>query len=149
VNANLVTKSFPCKLIRVVNMKNSMVSLKNRHLISCIFLHAHQQNGSAERKHCHFVMLALHSLLMPLRLQKYQDEASLTTTFLINLLPSKVLNFDTHVEKLLQVMANYESLRVFACASWSNLRPITLANLLFHYKTCVFLGYSLCHKRVK
>jgi hypothetical protein len=47
---------------------------------------------------------------------KFLDEAFLTTTFLINLLPSKVLNHDTHVERLLNTTTNYDSLRVFECA---------------------------------
>jgi histone deacetylase 1/2 len=53
--------------------------------------HAHQQNGSAERKHRHIVEVGLALLAnasMPL---KYWDEAFLTATFLINLLPSKVI----------------------------------------------------------
>jgi histone deacetylase 1/2 len=56
------------------------------HHVSCP--HAHQQNGSAERKHHHIVEVGLALLAnasMPL---KFWDEAFLTTTFLINLLPS-------------------------------------------------------------
>lgn len=61
------------------------------HRVSCP--HAHQQNGSAERKHHHIVEmgLALHAnASMPL---KFWDEAFLTTTYLINLLPSLVIDF--------------------------------------------------------
>jgi histone deacetylase 1/2 len=52
--------------------------------------HAHQQNGSAERKHLHIeVGLALLAhASMPL---KFWDEAFLTATCLINMLPSKVI----------------------------------------------------------
>jgi histone deacetylase 1/2 len=59
------------------------------------FPHAHQQNGSAKRKHCHIVEVGLALLSnasMPL---KFWDEAFLNATFLINLVPSKVLNFET------------------------------------------------------
>jgi histone deacetylase 1/2 len=72
--------------------------------------HAYQQNGSAERKHRHIVEVGLAFLAnasMPL---KYWDEAFLTATFLINLLPSKVINHDTPVERLLNTVPNYESL---------------------------------------
>jgi histone deacetylase 1/2 len=111
--------------------------------------HAHQQNGSAERKHRHIVDVGLALLAnasMPL---KYWDEAFLTATFLINLLPSKVLNFMTPVEKLLNVKPNYDFLRVFGCACWPNLRPYNTRKLAFRSKRCVFLGYSPMHKGVK
>ena len=69
------------------------------HHVSCP--HAHQQNGSAERKHRHIVEVGLALLAnasMPL---KFWDDAFITATFLINMLPTKVLNFDTPTEKLL------------------------------------------------
>jgi hypothetical protein len=83
---------------------------------------------------------------MPL---KFWDEAFLTATFLINLLPSKVLNFETPTERLLQVTPNYDALRVFGCACWPNLRPYNKRKLAFRSKQCVFLGYSPLHKGVK
>jgi histone deacetylase 1/2 len=70
-----------------------------RHHVSCP--HTHQQNGFAERKHHHIFEVGLALLAhasMPL---KFWDEAFLTATFLINLLPSKVINFDTPTERLL------------------------------------------------
>jgi histone deacetylase 1/2 len=71
------------------------------HHVSCP--HAHQQNGSAERKNRHIVEVGLSLLAnasMPL---KFWDEAFLTATFIINLLPTKVLNFATPTEKLLNI----------------------------------------------
>jgi histone deacetylase 1/2 len=99
------------------------------HHVSCP--HAHQQNGSAERKHRHIVEVGLSLVAhasMPL---KFWDEAFLIATCLINMLPSKVINFATPVEKLLQVKPNYESLRIFGCACWSNLRPYNKCKLSF------------------
>jgi hypothetical protein len=83
---------------------------------------------------------------MPL---KFWDEAFLTATFLINMLPTKVLNFETPTEKLLNVPPNYDSLRIFGCACWPNLRPYNQRKLAFRSKRCVFLGYSPLHKGVK
>jgi hypothetical protein len=117
------------------------------HHVSCP--HAHQQNGSAERKHRHIVEVGLALLAhasMPL---KFWDEAFLTATFLINLLPSKVINFDTPTERLLGATPNYESLRIFGCACWPNLRPYNKRKLSFRSVRCVFLGYSPHHKGVK
>jgi histone deacetylase 1/2 len=117
------------------------------HHVSCP--HAHQQNGSAERKHRHIVEVGLAILAnagMPL---KYWDEAFLTATYLINMLPSKVINNDTPLHRLLGTRPNYSSLRVFGCACWPNLRPYNKRKLAYRSKQCVFLGYSPRHKGVK
>jgi histone deacetylase 1/2 len=69
------------------------------HHVSCP--HAHQQNSSAERKHRHIVEVGLALLAnasMPL---KFWDDAFITATYLINMLPTKVLNFYTPTERLL------------------------------------------------
>jgi histone deacetylase 1/2 len=78
--------------------------------------HAHQQNGSAEHKHHHIVKVGLSLLANAYMSLKFWDESFLTTTFLINLLPTELVNFDTHVERLLHTKPNYEFLRVFGCA---------------------------------
>jgi histone deacetylase 1/2 len=102
--------------------------------------HAHQQNGSAERKHRHIAEVGLALLAhasMPL---KFWDEAFLCATFLINMLPSKVINFETPVERLLQTTPNYDSLRMFGCACWPNLCPYDKRKLAYRSTRCVFLG---------
>jgi hypothetical protein len=117
------------------------------HHVSCP--HAHQRNGSAERKHRHIVEVGLALLAnasMPL---KFWDEAFLTATFLINIIPSKVLGLESPTERLLHVTPNYDALRTFGCACWPNLRPYNKRKLIFHSKQCVFLGYSPLHKGVK
>jgi histone deacetylase 1/2 len=117
------------------------------HHVSCP--HAHQQNGSAERKHRHIVEVGLALLAnasMPL---KFWDEAFLTATYLINLVPSKVINNTSPVECLLETKPDYKSLRVFGCACWPNLRPYNSRKLAFRSKQYVFLGYSPRHKGVK
>jgi hypothetical protein len=43
---------------------------------------------------------------MPL---KYWDEAFLTATFLINLLPSKVIDLQSPAERLLRITPNYDA----------------------------------------
>ena len=111
--------------------------------------HAHQQNGSAERKHRHIVEVGL-SLLshasMPL---KFWDEAFLTAVHLINRLPPKVIDNDSPYHLLLAQDPDYSSLRVFRCACWPNLWPYNTRKLQFRSKRCVFLGYSNIHKGYK
>nr|AAU90262.1 integrase core domain containing protein [Oryza sativa Japonica Group]ABF97857.1 retrotransposon protein, putative, Ty1-copia subclass, expressed [Oryza sativa Japonica Group] len=117
------------------------------HHVSCPY--AHQQNGSAERKHRHIVEVGLSLLAhasMPL---KFWDEAFLTATYLINRTPSKVIQYSTPLERLLNQKPNYSSLRTFGCACWPNLRPYNNRKLQFRSKQCVFLGYSNIHKGFK
>jgi hypothetical protein len=83
---------------------------------------------------------------MPL---KFWDEAFLTATYLINMHPSKTINNETLVHRLLGTKPDYKSLRVFGCACWPNLRPYNKRKLAFRSTKCVFLGYSPKNKGVK
>ena len=110
------------------------------HHVSCP--HAHQQNRSAERKHRHIVEVGLSLLAhasMPL---KFWDEAFLATTYLINRMPSKVIDNSTPLELLFGQKPDYSALRIFRCACLSR-------KLQFRSKQCVFLGYSNLHKGFK
>ena len=66
------------------------------HHVSCP--HAHQQNGSAERKHRHIVEVGLALLAAASMPLKFWDEAFLTVVHLINMWPSRVINNETLVE---------------------------------------------------
>lgn len=117
------------------------------HHVSCPY--AHQQNGSAERKHRHIVEIGLCLLAhasMPL---KFWDEAFTTAAYLINRLPSKVIHFQTPMEKLFHTKPNYSFLWIFGCAVWPNLRPYNQHKLQFRSKQCAFIGYSGLHKGYK
>lgn len=117
------------------------------HHVSCP--HAHLQNGSAERKHRHIVEVGLTLLShssMPL---KFWDEAFSTTVFLINQLPSKVINDETPFERLFGTQQDYNFLHTFGCAVWPNLRPYNSRKLEYRSKQCVFIGYNDMHKGFK
>jgi histone deacetylase 1/2 len=117
------------------------------HFVSCP--HTHQQNGPAERKHRHIVEMGLALLAnasMPL---KYWDQAFLAAVYLINRTPSKVINFDTPMHRLLGKQPDYSSMRIFGCACWPHLRPYNSHKLQYRSKRCVFLGYSNMHKGFK
>lgn len=124
-----------------------LCKLRISHHVSCP--HAHQQNGSAERKHRHIVEVGLALLAQASMPLKFWDEAFLTASYLINRTPSKVIKFETPIEKLLNQKPNYQFLRVFGCACWPNLRPYNNHKLQFRSKQCVFLGYSHLYKGFK
>jgi histone deacetylase 1/2 len=144
LSANLTLKS---SLFSQIGEESTFQSYGISHHVFCP--HAHQKNDYAERKHRHIVEVGLALLAhahMPL---KFWDEAFLTATYLINMLPSKVINNDTSVHHLLGTRPDYNSLCVFGCACWPNLRPYNKRKLGFLSKQCVFLGYSPCYKGVK
>jgi histone deacetylase 1/2 len=99
------------------------------HRVSCP--HTHQQNGRAERKHRHLVETGLTLLAhasMPFR---FWSDAFITASFLINRTPSRVINMQTPLERLLGEKPDYTFLKVFGCACWSHLRPYNNRKLEF------------------
>ena len=72
-----------------------------------------------------------------------------TACFLINRLPTRVLNMKTPIELLLDETPDYTFFKVFGCACWPHLRPYNDRKLEFRSKKCVFLGYSSLHKGYK
>jgi hypothetical protein len=85
---------------------------------------------------------------MPL---KFWDEAFLTATYLINMLPSKVIDHETPIKHLLHKTPDYASLHTFGCACCPNLCPFNKRKLAFCSKQCAFTGYyySPMHTGVK
>jgi hypothetical protein len=113
---------------------NSFTKIGISHQVSCP--HAHQQNGSAERKHRHIVEVGLSLLArahMPL---KIWDEAFLAATYLINRVPSKTIQYQASLQRLYQVKPNYSSLRIFGCACWPNLHPYNKKTRVLLQKMC-------------
>jgi histone deacetylase 1/2 len=53
------------------------------------------------------------------------------------MLPSRVINNDTPVHRLLGTRPNYSSLRVSGCTCWPNLRPYNKRKLAFRSTLCV------------
>lgn len=77
--------------------------------------HTHQQNGSAKRKHRHIVETGLALLAHAHVPLKFWDEAFLTATYLINRLPSRVIDNTTPLERIFHTPPNYSMLRIFGC----------------------------------
>ena len=107
------------------------------HRVSCP--HTSQQNGVAERKHRHLVETGLALLAHSSLPLWFWDEAFLTACYLINRMPTPVLNKDTPIFRLLKTQPNYDFLRTFGCACWPSLHKYNAHKLEFHSKLCVFL----------
>ncbi|XP_048335502.2 retrovirus-related Pol polyprotein from transposon RE2 isoform X1 [Ziziphus jujuba] len=106
----------------------------------------HTQNGKVERKHRHLVELGLCLLAQAHMSLVYWWEAFHCASFLINRLPTQVLNQLSPYEMLFHKKPDYAFLKVFGCACFPYLRPYNKVKLNFHTTKCVFLGYSPDHK---
>ena len=73
-------------------------------------------------------------------------EALLTTSHILNLLPSSLLNYTTPYETLYHKQPSYNHLRVFGCAYYPNLLSQAPHKLFPRSTLCVFLGYPQHHK---
>jgi hypothetical protein len=99
------------------------------HHVSCPY--AHQQNGSAERKHRHIIEMGLSLLAHASMSLKYWDEVFLVATYLINRLLTKILDFSSLLERLFHEKPHYSGLRTFGCKCWPNLWPFNTHKLQF------------------
>lgn len=97
---------------------------------------------------CHTVEVGLSLLATTSMPLKYWDQAFLTDVHLINRTPSKLLNYDTSLHRLLGATPDYSSILVFGCACWPNLRPYNSHKHQFRPICCVFLGIIICTKAI-
>lgn len=67
-----------------------------------------------------------------------------TAIYLINRLPTTVLDYRSPFQVLLNETPDYSFLRTFGCACYPCL--ITIHKLLFHSKRCIFLWYCANHR---
>ncbi|KAL0418446.1 UNVERIFIED_CONTAM: Retrovirus-related Pol polyprotein from transposon RE1 [Sesamum radiatum] len=108
--------------------------------------HTPQQNGIVERKHKHLLNIArslLHQASLP---RKFWGECILTVAYLINRLPSPLLQWQTPYEVLYKKIPSLTHLRTFGYLCFAtNVLP---HKDKFDYRAskCVFIGYSQIHK---
>lgn len=73
-------------------------------------------------------------------------EAVLTAVYLVNKLPTKVLQNSSPFYKLFGNQPEYNSLRVFGCVCYPWLRPYTSNKLEARSKLYIFIGYCSVSK---
>jgi len=105
-----------------------------------------QQNGVAERKNRHLLDVVRTLLLESFVPAKFWVEALSTAVYLINRLPSQVLNFDSPYHHLYHKHPSYLNLRTFGCVCFVHLPPHERTKLSAQSVKCAFMGYSISHK---
>ena len=147
----LATKFYTFSLIGVANIATSTPSLINLGLPIVLLAPppTHQQNSVVEGKHRHLVETGLTLLAHASVPFCYWSDAFSTACFLINRLPTGVLDMKSPIEKLFNETPDYTFFKVFGCACWPHLRPYNNHKLEFHSKQCVFLSYSSLQKEIQ
>jgi hypothetical protein len=100
------------------------------------------QNGLAERKLRHILETRLTLLAHSHLSNKYWVDSFLTAVYVINRLPTPVLQNLSPYFKLYSKAPDYERLRVFGCLCYPLLRPYNAHKLDYRSKPCIFLGYN-------
>ena len=91
-------------------------------------------------------LLFLHTLVC---LLIFGTKPFLPLTYLINPLPTRVIDNASPVERLFGSKPDYTMLKSFRCACLPHLRPYNGRKLAFRSKECIFVGYSSHHKGYK
>jgi hypothetical protein len=100
------------------------------------------QNGLAERKLRHILETGLTLLAHSHLSNKYWVDSFLTAVYVINRLPTPVLQNMSPYSKLYKKAPDYQKLRVFGCLCYPLLRPYNVHKLNYRSKPCIFLGYN-------
>ncbi|KAJ8616209.1 hypothetical protein MRB53_035581 [Persea americana] len=110
------------------------------HQMSCPY--TPEQNGMAERKHRNVTELGLTMLFHGGVPKHFRVESFSTAVWLINRLPTRILDMQSPYERLLGTKLDYGSVRVFGTRCYPCLRDYAKAKFDARSLPCVFLGYS-------
>ena len=80
---------------------------------------------------------------------KFWVEAFRTATFIINHIPSPVINYKSPFEVFFHKTPNYSIFKPFGCLCYPYLWPYTKTKLDFRSTPCIFLGYNTKYKGYK
>jgi hypothetical protein len=105
-----------------------------------------EQNEVAERKNRHLLEV-IRSMMMSMNVPKYLwGQAVLTATYLINRIPSRVLDWKSPIEMLKGKNEDVLPLKTFGCVCFVQDNRPNVGKLDLNTVKCVFVGYSATQK---
>ncbi|KAM2855117.1 hypothetical protein FF1_025475 [Malus domestica] len=129
------------------NMSNYLSDHGILHQTSCVG--TPQQNSIAERKN-RDLLEKTRSLMFQMNVPKrFWSQALLTAAYIINRLPTRVLNSKSPVEVMKGRNINISHLRTFGCTCYVHIQAAHRDKLEPRAVKCVFMGYSSSQKGYK
>ena len=130
-------------------LNNFLLKKGMLHQSSCV--NTPQQNGVPKRKNRHLLEIARSLLFASNVPKRFWGDALLTSCFLINRMPSKLLQFQTPLQTLQNFFLENRifselDLLIFGCTAFVHLRDPSLSKLDARSCKCIFLGYSSVQK---
>ena len=114
--------------------KNYLSAKGITHRFSCP--HTPQQNGKGERKIRHVVEIGLALLAHASLPSKFWMKLFQPVVYLINLLPTKVIHYQTPLQILFHKILNYNHLHIFGCLYFPFLHPWLISSLIDLFLEC-------------
>ncbi|KAK9723639.1 hypothetical protein RND81_05G014800 [Saponaria officinalis] len=146
------------KEVKIIRSDNGIENVQN----SCLELFASrgiihqksvpgvpQQNGRVERKHRHLVETAKAIMINAGLPKRFWGECLLGATYIINKLPSSVLDWKVPAALLLQKPVAYDEMRVIGCLCFALVHSHQRDKFDPKGRKCVFLSYPHGQKAYK
>ncbi|KAJ0432465.1 putative RNA-directed DNA polymerase, Protochlorophyllide reductase [Helianthus annuus] len=111
--------------------------------------HTPQQNGVVERKHRHLLETARALMFQACLPLKFWGECIQAATYIINRLPSKVINNRTPYEIIFGEEPDYDRMKVFGCLAYYWSTETGGDKFAYRGRPGVFIGYPLGTKGYK